>query len=154
MQNTKSTAKKIPLTKTAIYKIILNTFILLIQAGIIVKHTLPNTPFFLGPIYVPLLISTITLIVYIVFFVFYLRKLKNTEKIDELAEQHRYKAGFITKYILIIIIILAILLIKDFSILLTNDTVGNILSIYLIVFSLSEIIEEITFLILEKKDLE
>ena len=154
MQNTKSTVKKVPLTKTAIYKIILNTFILVMQVGIIVKHTLPDAPIFIGPIYVPLVISTITLIVYIAFFIFYLKKLKNTEKIDELAKQHRYKAGFITKYILIIIIILAILLVKDFSILLTDDTVGNILSIYLIVFSLSEIIEEITFLILEKKGLE
>lgn len=143
--------KKISLTKYSVYSIGVHLSILLVQLYVIIKNVLPSAPIFIGPIYLPLLISGILLLLLIAAVVLRLKQYRNREATDELADLNNYKAGYIAKYINIFVIPMIILLVKDFNLILKEDTVGNFLSVFLISFSLTELIHNIVFIILEKK---
>ena len=78
------------------------------------------------------------------------RQGRRREQTDELAVLHNYKAGYIAKYLSVLLIAVIILLVKDFSLVLNEDMVGNVLTVLLICFSFTEIIHNIVFIILEK----
>lgn len=147
----KTQAKKISLVKYSAYSIGLYVSILLGQLYIIIKNILPSTPIFIGSIYLPLLITSIMLLLLIAAGVLMVKQSRNKETADELAVLNNYKAGYIAKYISIFIIAVIILIVKDFSLILKEDIVGNILSVFLIGLSLTELIHNIVFIVLEKK---
>ncbi len=80
-----------------------------------------------------------------------MKQYQNREARDELADLNNYKAGYITKYISVFVNAIIILFVKDFNVILKEDIVGNILSVFLISLSLTELIHNIVFIILEKK---
>ena len=124
--------------------------ILLGQFYHIIKNILPKTPVYIGPVYLPLLISILTLLFLIVAGVLRAKQHKRRERIDELAELHIYRAGYIAKYLSVLLIAVIILVVKDFRPVLNEDMVGNVLTVLLICFSFTEIIHNIVFIILEK----
>lgn len=144
-------AKKISLVQYSIYSIGLYVTILLGQFYLIIKNILPLVPVYIGPIYLPLFISGIMLLLLIVAGILMIKQYRNREATDELADLNNYKAGYIAKYISIFVITIIILLIKDFNLILKEDIVGNILSVLLISLSITELIHNIVFIILEKK---
>ena len=79
-------------------------------------------------------------------------ELNSTEKTDELAALHRYKAGYIAKYISLLIIAITICIIKNFEPIFT-DYYDNI-TIGIVILLLGELITNITFIILEKFQLD
>lgn len=143
--------KKVSLVQYSKYSIGLYANILLGEIYIIIKNILPSAPIYIGPIYLPLLISGIMLLLLIAAGVLMMKQYKNRDTIDELADLNNYKAGYIAKYISIFVIAIIILLVKDFNVILKKDVVGNVLSVFLISLSLTELIHNIVFIILEKK---
>lgn len=143
--------KKISLVRYSIYSIGLYVCILLGEFYIIIKNILPSTPIYIGPIYLPLLISVILLLLLIAAGVLLMTQYRKRETTDELANLNNYKAGYITKYVSIFVIAIIILLVKDFNLVLKEDIVGNALSVFLISLSFTELIHNIIFIILEKK---
>ena len=81
----------------------------------------------------------------------YLRKY--TEKDDELSKLHRYKAGYISKYITAALFFIVLLVVKDFSFAFTGDFIDD-LSLPIIILITGELISDITFIILEKFQLD
>lgn len=143
--------KKISLVKYAIYSIGLDVTILLGQLYIIIKNILPSTPIYIGPVYLPLLISCMLLLLLIVAGLLMMKQYRNREAEDELSDLNNYKAGYITKYISVFVIAIAIILLKDFSLILSEgDIVGNVMCIMLVCFSFTELVHNIVFIILEK----
>lgn len=142
--------KKVSLVKYAIYSIGLDMAILLGQLYIIIKNILPSIPIYIGSIYLPLLISCILLFLLIVAGLLMMKQYRNREAKDELADLNNYKAGYITKYVSVFAIAIAIILVKDFNLILKEDVVGNVLSIIIICLSFTELIHNIVFIILEK----
>lgn len=147
----KAEAKKISLVQYSIYSIGLYGSILLGQFYMIIKNILPSVPIYIGPINLPLFISVMLLLLLIAVGVLMMKQYRNREATDELADLNNYKAGYITKYISIFVIAIIILLVKDFNLILKEDMVGNILSVLLISLSITELIHNIVFIILEKK---
>lgn len=143
--------KKVSLVKYAAYSIGLYVTILLMQFYTIIKNLLPSVPIYIGPIYLPLLISGMMLLLLVAAGLLTMKQARHKEKEDELSQLNNYKAGYIAKYISIFVIAVIILLVKDFTLILKEDVVGNILSVFLICFSLTELIHNIVFIILEKK---
>ncbi len=141
---------KISLVKYAMYSIALDIAILLGQLYIIIKNILPLTPIFIGPIYLPLLISCLLLALLIVAGILTIKQWRNRESKDELADLNNYKAGYITKYICMFVAAITIILVKDFNLILREDVVGNALSIIVICLSFTELVHNIVFIILEK----
>ena len=84
--------------------------------------------------------------------VYRVRFINSTEKTDELAALHRYKAGYIAKYISLLIIAITICIIKNFEPIFT-DYFDNI-TIGIVILLLGELITNITFIILEKFQLD
>lgn len=142
--------KKISLVKYAIYSIGLDVTILLGQLYIIIKNILPSTPIYIGPVYLPLLISCMLLLLLIVAGLLMMKQYRNREAKDELADLNNYKAGYITKYVSVFAIAIAIILVKDFNLILKEDALGNVLSIITICLSFTELVHNIVFIILEK----
>ena len=103
---------------------------------------------------IPMLLSLITLLLMIGVLIIAVNKTKNAEKDDELSKLHRYKAGYISKYVLVLTVIIAIWIIKDFSFAFTEDFFGNLMNLPLIILMFAEFVENITFIILEKRSLE
>lgn len=143
--------KKISLVRYSAYSIGLHVTILLGQFYIIIKNVLPSTPIYIGPIYLPLLISGIMLVLMIVAGTLMMKQCRNRDARDELADLNNYKAGYITQYISIFVVAIIILLVKDFNLILKADIVGNVLSVFVISLSFTELIHNIVFIILEKK---
>lgn len=75
---------------------------------------------------------------------------RNREATDELAELNNYKAGYITKYVSMFAFAIAIILIQDFTLILKEDVVGNIMSVIVISISFTELVHNVVFIILEK----
>ena len=67
-----------------------------------------------------------------------------------MAVLNNYKAGYITKYVSMLVIAIAIILIKDFTLLLKEDIIGNIMSVIVICISFTELVHNMVFIILEK----
>lgn len=152
MENKKK--KTLSLTNHAIWTALYWTALLFSQLIMIYLNTALSDPLYLGPIYVPLLLDLVVLILIIVVFVVYRKKSKQREKSDELSELNEAKAGWITKYILVFVFGAMVFLIQDFSPFYTDDVYGNLMRTFLIFLSISEIIHNIIFVILEKQNLE
>lgn len=144
-------SKKISLVKYSAYSIGLYATILLMQFYTIIKNLLPSVPIYIGPVYLPLLIAGMMLLLLAAVGLITMKQSRHNEKGDELSDLNNYKAGYIAKYISIFVIAAIILLVKDFSLILKEDVVGNILTVFLISLSLTELIHNIIFIILEKK---
>lgn len=142
--------KKVSLVKDSLYSIGLYTVILLGQFYQIIKKVLPSAPVYIGPVYLPLVISILMLLLLVAVGILRVRQGRRREQTDELAVLHNYKAGYIAKYLSVLLIAVIILLVKDFSLVLNEDMVGNVLTVLLICFSFTEIIHNIVFIILEK----
>lgn len=148
---TKAT-KKVSLAKYSLYAIGLHVLMLAVQFYIIIKNMLPTTaPIYIGPIYLPSFISIIILILLVAAGVLMMIQKRHREAVDELAVLNNYKAGYITKHINMFLVAFIILLVKDFNCILTEDTVGNVLSVLVISMSVTELIHNIVFIVLEKK---
>ena len=148
----KTEAKKVSWVRDSAYSIGLYATILLGQFYIIIKNILPATPIYIGPVYLPLLVEVILLLLLIAAGVLTFKQHRNRETTDELAVLHQYKAGYITKYICMFVAAIVILLVKDFTLILReNDVIGNVLSIIVISICFTELIHNIVFIILEKK---
>lgn len=143
--------KKVSLARYSVYSIGLYVTILLGQFYIIIKNVLPSTPIYVGPIYLPLLIGVILLLLLITTGILMMKRYRNRETTDELAVLNNYKAGYIAKYISIFVVAIVILLVKDFNLILKEDVVGNVLSVFIISISFTELVHNIVFIILEKK---
>lgn len=146
-------SQKISLVKNSLYSIGLYATILLMQIYTFIKNSLPvsSTPIFIGPIYLPLLISCIMLLLLVSVAILRSKQSRNTEATDELADLHKYKAGYFTKYITVFTIPVIILLMKECNWMPKEDLVGNVLSAILISISITEIIHNVIFIILDKK---
>ena len=143
--------KKISLVRYSIYSIGLDAAILLGQIYLIIKNILPSAPIYIGPIYLPLLISVLLLLLLITAWVLMMKQGRRRETTDELAKLNQYKAGYITKYISIFMLVIIVLLVKDFSFMLKENVFVNALSVLLISLSFTELIHNIVFIVLEKK---
>ena len=143
--------KKISLVRCSAYSIGLYAVILLGQLYIIIKNSFPLTPVYIGPIYLPLLISCVLLVLIIAAWVLLAKQRRNSEANDELADLNKYKAGYIAKYVSIFVFVILVLFAKDINLVLSDDYVGNALSIFLICLSIMELIQNIAFIILEKR---
>lgn len=146
----KTEEKKISLVKDSAYSIGLYATILLGQFYQIIKNVLPSAPVYIGPIYLPLLISMLMLLLLIAVGALRARQHGRRERTDELADLNNYKAGYIAKYLSVLLIAIIILLVKDFSLVLKEDMVGNTLTVMLICFSFTEVIHNVVFIVLEK----
>jgi len=143
--------KKISLVRSAVYSIVLELTILLGQIYLIIKNMLPAKPIFIGPVYVPLFLSSLLLVLLIVVGLFVTSRRGKTEATDELADFNKYKAGYIAKYISVFAMVIAIILIRDFNIIMRDDFVGFALCIFVISISFMELVHNIVFIILEKR---
>jgi len=143
--------KKISLVKSSLYSIGLYAILLIMQLFYLIEDKLSFQSLFLGTVYVPLLISGIILLLVIVVGIFRVKQERKTEASDELAEFNNYKAGYITKYICILLIPIGILLLNYFHLLQEDDTVGNVSTVLFISLCITEIIHSIVFIVLEKK---
>lgn len=149
MATTKSST--ISLSKYAIYSCILYATLFLSQIYLAAKSCVKFVPIFIGPVYLPLVISVLVLILLIAVTILAMTKSRRKDRQDELAEFHRYKAGYITKYIFGLILILTIAAVKDFSPFFTEGLVHVVIRIFVLLVSLWEFIENLIFIILEKK---
>lgn len=77
----------------------------------------------------------------------------HTEKDDELSLLHKYKAGYISKTISAFIFAIVIFIVKDFSFAFTGDFI-DFWGIPAIIIITSDLISSITFIILEKFQLD
>lgn len=149
MKTTKE--KKISLVTYSAYSIVLYVAILLGQFYIIIKNILPSALIYIGSIYLPSLITGILLLLLIAAGALMMKQHRNREASDELADLNSYKAGYIAKYISIFAIATIIILVKDFNLILKEDIVGNVLSVFTITISFTELVHHIVFIILEKR---
>lgn len=143
--------EKISLVKSALYSIGLYFAILLMQIYSLVKNSLPPKPIFLGPVYVPLLISCLMLVLLIAVAVLHVKQTRKAETSDELADMNKYKAGYFTKYICLFLIPIVILLLNEFNLMQGDDIVDKVMRVFLINLSIVEIVHNIVFIVLEKK---
>lgn len=149
MKNTEK--KKISLVRNAVYSIILELTILVAEIYLIIKNLLPEKPIYIGPVYVPLFVSSFLLLLLITVGFFVMSRHKKAEASDELAEINKYKAGYIAKYISVFAMVIAILLIRDFNVILRDDFVSYASCIFVISISFMELVHNIVFIILEKR---
>ena len=77
----------------------------------------------------------------------------HTEKDDELSLLHKYKAGYIGKTVSAFIFAIVVFIVKDFSFAFTGDFFDR-LCLPIIIIIASELISNITFIILEKFQLD
>lgn len=152
MENKKT--KKISLSTYAIWTALYWTVLLFTQLIMIYLNTSLSDPLYLGPIYIPLLLDIIVLVLVISTYVVYRKKSKQREKSDELSNLNEVNAGQITKYILVFVFGVMVFSIQDFSPFYTDGVFGNFMRTILIFLSISEIIHNIIFVILEKQNLE
>lgn len=143
--------KKVSLVKCAAYAIGLDLITLLVQICVIIKNIYPSVSSYIGPIYLSLLYAVLMLILLIMAGILLMKQYKNREKDDELSNLNNYKAGYIAKYICVVIFSVVVLLVKDFSLIFGEDVIGNVLVVFLMSISITDLIHNIIFIILEKK---
>lgn len=143
--------KKISLVRGAVYSIVLELTILIVQIYLIVKNMLPTKAIYIGPVYLPMLFSSLFLLLLIAVGIFVLSRCRKTEATDELAEFNKYKAGYIAKYISVFAMVIAIIVIRDFNVILKGDFVGFAMCILVIGISFMELVHNIVFIILETR---
>lgn len=146
--------EKISLIKLSAYFIVLYIVLILSELYDILKNLYPTKPIFVGTVYLPLLISHLKLVLIVVVGYMAYSRYINSDKWDELAKMHMYKAGYYAKYIFLILLILLVILVKDFSFLFEKDMVGGILSAIVLGFCFSDMLMHIVFIILEKTNVE
>lgn len=152
MTNTKSST--ISLSKYSVYSCILNAAVFMSQIYLVTKEYVTFIPQFIGLIYVPLAISIVMLILLVAILIFTITQGRKRECRDELADFNRYKAAYITKFIFGTILIFSIVIIKDFRPFLSGKFVIDLMSIFVILLTLWEFIDNIVFIILEKNNVE
>ncbi len=146
--------KKTSLVNNALWSSILDIFIILIHLFLLLKPHLTFVPNnYLADTMVSMSISFIFILLLSIIIILAISQTRNLEKQDELSKLHKYKAGYISKYICIVCAIAAIWLIKDFSFAFSDDYFDNI-RIPFIIFFFSQLVENISFIILEKCNLE
>lgn len=150
----KSKRKKPSLVRQAVCLAVLDAVVALSQIAILIKRQIPFTAEdYMAPVPMPILISLLSLIALVVTAVLTIIFTHGTEKEDELAKLHRYKAGYISKYICLALIIAVIWIIKDFSFAFPEYFMDGI-NLPLAIFTLALCVENIIFIILEKCNLE
>lgn len=148
------TRKKPSLVKQAAWLAVLNGVVALSQIVILIKRQIPFTAEdYLAPVPVPILISLLSLIALVVTAGLTIFFTHGSEKDDELSKLHRYKAGYISKYICLALIIAIIWIIKDFRFAFPGNFMDGI-NLPLAIFTLALCVENIVFIILEKCNLE
>lgn len=100
-----------------------------------------------------IIVLIIILLVLLGFFIYSINISNNTEKDDELSKLHKYKAGYIGNTITTILFALAVYFIKDFSFAFLGDSIQN-WGLPLLIIAISSLITNITFIILEKFQLD
>ncbi|MBQ6696318.1 MAG: hypothetical protein IJN16_06410 [Lachnospiraceae bacterium] len=150
----KNKHQKPSLVRKAVWLAILDAVVALSQIVILMKRQFPFTAEdYLAPVPVPLLISLLSLIALIVTAILTLLFSFGAEKEDELSTLHRYQAGYISKYICIGLIIAVIWIIKDFTFAFRTGIMDGI-GLSVAILMLSCCVENIIFIILEKRNLE
>ena len=150
--------KKHSQLKNALFSCIFDLFIIATQIGIFVEHIYRTNHLdihYHNPTNAGIRISLrlITAFALIFISIYRLRFINSTEKTDELADLHRYKAGYIAKYITLLVIIIAICTIRNFEPLLSEDYFNNI-SLAIIILLFGEFVQNVIFIILEKFQLD
>lgn len=146
--------EKISLVKSSVYFIIFYIVLILSQLYDIIENLYPTKPIFVGTVYLPFLISIIRLVLIVVITYMTFSRTKNSDKWDELAKMHMYKAGYCAKYVFLIMVMLLVILIKDFSFLFEKDMVGGIISVIILGSCFADMLMHIVFIILEKMNVE
>ena len=146
--------EKISLVKSSVYFIVLYFVLILSQLYDIIENLYPTKPIFVGTVYLPLLISILTLVLIVGIAYMAYSRAKNSDKWDELAKMHMYKAGYYAKYVFLIMVMLLVILVKDFSFLFEKDMVGGIISVIILGICFADMLMHIVFIILEKTNVE
>lgn len=146
--------EKISLVKSSVYFIVLYVTLILSQLYDIIKNIYPTKPIFVGAVYLPLMISILKLVLIVVIAYLTFSRAKNSDKWDELAKMHMYKAGYYSKYVFLIIVMLLIILVKDFSFLFEKDMFDGITSVIVLSICFADMLMHIVFIILEKTNVE
>jgi heme/copper-type cytochrome/quinol oxidase subunit 2 len=100
-----------------------------------------------------IIVPIIILFVLLGFFIYSADISSNTEKDDELSKLHKYKAGNISNTITTILFALVVYFIRDFSFAFLGDFIQN-WGLPLLIITISSLITNITFIILEKFQLD
>ncbi|MBE5876238.1 MAG: hypothetical protein E7290_05070 [Lachnospiraceae bacterium] len=146
--------KKTSLVKSAAWNIASETILIMTYLYLLIKEQIDFTPEEFLTLYPTFrLISFLNITLLIVTLILMIVHTCNADKHDELSKLHKYKAGYLSKYICIVCIALAIWFIKDFNFAFTNNFFDN-LRILFVIFFFSQLVENIIFIILEKCNLE
>lgn len=146
--------EKISLVKSSVYFIVFYIVLILSQLYDIIENLYPTKPIFVGTVYLPLLISIIRLVLIVVITYMTFSRTKNSDKWDELAKMHMYKAGYYAKYVFLIMVMLLVILVKDFSFLFEKDMFDGITSVIVLGICFADMLMHIVFIILEKTNVE
>lgn len=148
---TKAKTKKHSLTKSALFSCILDLVVIITHIGIIVERLKPVSILDYDPATYKMrqILRLIFIIGSFLFLIYAFYLMATTEKEDELAKIHRYKAGYISKFISLFLFAIALYIIKDFSFAYKGDFLDN-LSLPFIMLMTELFIENIIFIIFEK----
>lgn len=147
-------SKKTSLVKNAAWSAALEATLVILSIIMFIKNQMVFTAEdYAAPIPLPLFISSASVVLLIIIGILTIAQTKNTEKGDELSAQNKYKAGYISKYVCVIVLTAAIWHIHDFSFAFTGDFIDN-LRLPIAIFMFSQLVENIIFIILEKCNLE
>ncbi len=151
-------AKKHSQLKNALLHSVIELIVIISQVGLFIERAYRLKHFDINdynPIRVTIRIALLAITIVILIFLLVYRFFFNltTEDTDELSNLHRYKAGYMAKYITLLVITIAICAVKNFEPILSGDFFYNI-SLAIMIFFLGELIENIIFIILEKFQLD
>ncbi len=156
MTNLTTTAPKTPLTKRAFWLVILNATLLsthLIRYILRLPCLTATAANYATLIPIRQAIGILCIIVLLAVLILSVIQAGNPEKEDELAKLHRYKAGYISFYILLFAVIFLIYSVKNFEPALIGDFIDNA-NIAIMFLAFSQCLENIVFIYLEKHSLE
>ncbi|MBR4084958.1 MAG: hypothetical protein IKK33_11830 [Lachnospiraceae bacterium] len=149
-ETTKTKTKKHSQVKNALLSCAVDLFIIIILVGGFVERIYRANHFDIQD-YNPTNVTIrnlfrLLIILFLIFMSIYrLKFINSTEKTDELSDLHRYKAGYIAKYISLLVIIIGICTIKNFEPIFT-DFFDNI-SLAIVILLFGELITNTTFII-------
>lgn len=149
-----TSAKKTSLTQRAFWIALFNGTLLLINLInlLLNQSTITSENYAtLIPLRHTIRISCIILL--IVVLILSVKQTMHSDKEDELAKLHRYKAGYISLYIFLFAVIFLIYTVKNFESAFISDPYGNA-NVGFMLYSFSQCIENIVFIYLEKRSLE
>lgn len=154
-ETTNAKIKKHSQFKNAVFSCIYDLFIIGSQVGLIIKRNQPFNIETYNPnnYYISTILCIIFIIATICSLVCIVRFAQHTEKDDELSKLHRYKAGCISHHITAILFAIVVFFVKDFSFAFTGDFIDG-LSLPIIILMTCSFISNITFIILEKFQLD